>query len=384
MSDFTRRDFLKTGAALAAASAIPSFATSCTGKKGPVRVKDGGKITMKYYPYVNQLAHTFTISGFSRDVTKVMMVELTYEGVTGYGEGSMPPYMVGQTEETVSAFFEKVDLSQFSSPFLIDDILTYVDGIAPGMSIAKCAIDIALHDLVGKLMNQPLYNIFGYNPEKTKYTSYTIGMDTREVIIQKTLEAEPYKILKVKLGSTEENDKMIVSTIREVTDKPMVVDANQGWKDKYYALDMIYWLKERGIQMVEQPMPKNIYDEMAWVTERSPLPTYGDESCQRLVDVPKLHGVFNGINIKLIKCTGLREANKMITTARALGMNVMIGCTTETSCSCSAAAQLTPMVDFADIDGLLLITNDCFDGVKVIDGKLTLNDRPGHGAVKIA
>ena len=208
-------------------------------------------------------------------------------------------------------------------------------------------------------------------------------MDTKEVIIQKTLEAEPYKILKVKLGSTEENDKMIVSTIREVTDKPIVVDANQGWKDKHYALEMIHWLHERGIQMIEQPMPKNVYDDMAWVTENSPLPTYGDESCQRLSDVTRLHGVFDGINMKLIKCTGLREANKMIVTARALGMNVMIGCTTETSCACSAAAQISPMVDFADIDGNLLISNDPFTGMKVVDGKITLTDLPGLGVTKL-
>ena len=341
---------------------------------------------MKFYPYVNELAHTFTISGFSRDTTTVMMVELTYEGVTGYGEGSMPPYMIGQNQETCSAFLAKVQegISKFNDPFMVEDILAWVDSIEPGMSCPKCAVDIALHDLCGKLLGMPLWRLWGYDPAKTPCTSYTIGMDTKEVIIQKTLEAEPYKILKVKLGSTEENDKMIVNTIREVTDKPMVVDANQGWKDKKYALDMICWLKEKGIQMVEQPMPKTVYDDMAWVTENSPLPTYADESCQRLVDVPKLKGVFTGINIKLIKCTGLHEANKMITTARALGMDVMIGCTTETSCSCSAAALVSPMVDFADIDGLLLITNDCFDGMKVIDGKLTLNDRPGIGAVKIA
>ena len=291
--------------------------------------------------------------------------------------------MTGQTVETASDFLRKVDLSRFNDPFMTDDILDYVDGIAPGMSCAKCGVDIALHDLIGRLCGLPLWRMWGYNPDKTPCTSYTIGMDTREKIIEKTLEAEPFRILKVKLGSTEENDKMIISTIREVTDKPIVIDANQGWKDKYYALDMIGWLQERGIQMIEQPMPKDVYDDMAWITERSPLPTYGDESCQRLEDVSRLKGVFSGINIKLIKCTGLREANKMITAARSLGMNVMIGCTTETSCACSAAAQLSPKVDFADIDGNLLLSNDCFDGMKVVDGKITLNDKPGIGVTKI-
>ena len=196
MSNISRRGFLKTTAALAATAALPSVIASC----GKTRtVAKSGKMTLRYTPYLNELEHTFTISGFSRNTTPTILVEISYEGITGYGESALPPYMTGQTVETASAFFEQVDLSQFSSPFLIDDILTYVDGIAPGMSCAKCGIDLALHDLVGKLLNAPLYNIWGYNPDKTPYTSYTIGMDTKEVIIQKTLEAEPYKILKVKL-----------------------------------------------------------------------------------------------------------------------------------------------------------------------------------------
>lgn len=382
MSPLSRRSFLKSAAAAAAVGAVPVLGTGCSSR--PVcPPPPGGRLSMRFYPHDNELAHTFTISGFSRDVTHAVLVEISYEGVTGYGEAALPPYMTGQTVETASDFLRKVDLSRFNDPFMTDDILDYVDGIAPGMSCAKCGVDIALHDLIGRLCGLPLWRMWGYNPDKTPCTSYTIGMDTREKIIEKTLEAEPYRILKVKLGSTEENDKMIISTIREVTDKPIVIDANQGWKDKYYALDMIGWLQEQGIQMIEQPMPKDVYDDMAWITERSPLPTYGDESCQRLEDVSRLKGVFSGINIKLIKCTGLREANKMITVARSLGMNVMIGCTTETSCACSAAAQLSPKVDFADIDGNLLLSNDCFDGMKVVDGKITLNDKPGIGVTKI-
>ncbi len=384
MHDFSRRGFLKTSAAIAALGAMPSIATSCLRPTGtPHPAAKGGKLQMRFYHRENELAHTFTISGFSRDVTQIILVEISYEGVTGYGEAALPPYMAGQTVETATAFLNKVDLSRFDDPFMTDDILEYVDAIEPGMSCAKCGVDIALHDLIGKLCGLPLWRMWGYNPDKTPCTSFTIGMDSREMIIQKTLEAEPYKILKVKLGSTEENDKMIISTIREVSGKPIVIDANQGWKDKYYALDMIHWLAERGVKMIEQPMPKNVYDDMAWITEQSPLPTYGDESCQRLADVAKLHGVFDGINIKLIKCTGLREARKMIETARGLGMNVMIGCTTETSCATSAAAQIAPKVDFADIDGNLLISNDCFDGMKIVDGKITLNDRPGIGVIKL-
>ena len=379
-----RRDFIKVSAAAAAAAALSPALASCGGfAGGKKRVGKGGPLKMSYYPYVVELQHTFTISGFSRDTTTVLLVEIEYDGVTGYGEAALPPYMVGQTLETASAFLDKVDLSQFSDPFEMDEILGYVDSLAEGMSCPKCGIDIALHDLVGKLLGKPLYKIWGFNAAKTPDTSFTIGMDTREVIIQKTKEAEPYNILKVKLGSTEADDKMIVETIREVTDKPIVVDANQGWKDKHYALDMICWLAERGIRFVEQPMPKTVYDEMAWVTEHSPLPTIADESCQRLADIRKLYGVFTGINIKLLKCTGLREAHRMVEAARALGMMLMIGCTTETSCAVSAMAQLAPVVDFADLDGNLLITNDCFSGMKIVNGKITLNDLPGIGVTKL-
>ena len=181
------------------------------------------------------------------------------------------------------------------------------------------------------------------------------------------------------MGSTEAEDKMIVETIREVTDKPIVVDANQGWKDRSQALDEIAWLAEQGVVMVEQPLPIDRLDDTAWLTERSPLPIFADESVQRLKDIPSLVGAFNGINIKLMKCTGMREAWKMLTLARSLGMKVMVGCMTETSCAVSAAAQLSPAVDFADLDGNLLISNDRFRGVQVISGKLTLPDAPGIG-----
>jgi L-alanine-DL-glutamate epimerase-like enolase superfamily enzyme len=146
---------------------------------------------------------------------------------------------------------------------------------------------------------------------------------------------------------------------------------------------MIHWLKEKQVVFVEQPMPKEQVEDMAWLTERSPLPTFGDEAVQRLWDVKKAHGVYNGINIKLMKSTGMREAHKMLTLARALDMKVMLGCMTETSCAISAASHLAPMVDFADLDGALLISNDVFDGTTIVDGKVTLTDRPGIGVKKL-
>ncbi|MCX6553096.1 MAG: dipeptide epimerase, partial [Acidobacteria bacterium] len=331
-------------------------------------------------PYTLQLKHVFTVAVNSRTTTAVMLTEVEYDGVVGYGEASMPPYL-GESHETATAFLSKVDLSRFSNPFELETILTAIDAIAPGNPAAKASVDIALHDLVGKLLKQPWYNIWGYDPAQAPVTTFTIGIDTPEVVKQKTKEAAEFKVLKIKLG--RDTDKAMVEAIRTVTDKPMSGDANQGWTDRQQALDMIGWLKERGFLYVEQPLPKERVEDLAWITERSPLPIIGDEGVQRLADVHKAHGVYTGINIKLMKSTGMREAQKMLQLARGLGLKVMLGCMTETSCGISAASHLSPMVDWADLDGALLISNDVFDGTKVVDGKVTLTGRPGIGAVKL-
>ncbi len=374
-----RRDFLKTSGILAGSAIAFGSSSSIIAKS--VNIKTGNsKMKLTFRPYTLELKHVFTIATSSRSTTPVMLTEIEYEGVTGYGEASMPPYL-GESQETAAKFLAKVDLSQFKDPFEMEKILDYVDSIEEGNKAAKAAVDIALHDLVGKLIGQPWYKIWGYDASLTPNTSYTIGIDTPEVVRQKVKEAEVYKVIKVKLG--RDTDKEMIETIRSVTDKPLVVDVNQGWKDKHFALEMIHWLKERGIEFVEQPMPKTQIDDMAWLTENSPIPTIADEALQRIPDVVKAYGVYSGINIKLMKCTGMREAHKMLDLARGLGMKVMIGCMTETSCAISAAAQLSPMCDWADLDGNLLIGNDIYDGVKVIDGKVILNDRPGIGIKKI-
>jgi len=339
-------------------------------------VKNLGKFTLRYRPYTLTLKHVFTVASASRSTTPVVLTELEFDGVTGYGEASMPPYL-GESHETVLAFLDKVDLSRFDDPFLAEDILSYVDDIAPGNTAAKAAIDIALHDLLGKIMGQPWHRIWGYDAAQTPHTSFTIGIDTAEVVRQKVREAEPYKLLKVKLGLN--TDKMMIETIREVTDKPLCVDVNQGWKQREEALEMAHWLAERGVIFLEQPMPKGQIDDNAWLTEHSPIPTVADEAVQRLQDVRKAFGVYHGINIKLMKCTGMREAHKMVELARALDMKVMLGCMTETSCAISAAAQLSPTVDWADLDGALLTSNDIFRGMEVVNGKVTLAAATGIG-----
>lgn len=384
-----RRDFLKKGAlAAAGAGLLGSGATLAKGleltddhKSVNFNVNGKARMHLSFEPYELKLKHVFTVSSFSRSTTPDVQVRIDYDGYTGYGEASMPPYL-GQTVESVCSFLKKVDLEQFPDPFCIDDILTYIDSLSDGDSAAKAAVDIALHDVVGKIIGAPWHRMLGLNPEKTPNTTYTIGIDTDEMVKLKTREvAGQFKILKVKLGTPR--DREMIRAIREVSDLPIAVDVNQGWKNKKKALDEIFWLKEQGIVMVEQPMPKEMLDANAWLTERSPLPTFADEAIQRLKDIPAVKGAYTGINIKLMKCTGMREAWKMMNYARAEGMKVMIGCMTETSCAIAAAAQLSPAVDFADLDGNLLIANDIFRGTTVVDGKITLNQLPGIGIEKI-
>ena len=375
-----RRDFLRTSALGAAGLSLAGL-PGCSSAPKPYRV--GGKERMKlsWMPYELQLQHTFTVASYSRTTTPDVQVRIDYDGYTGYGEASMPPYL-GQTVESVCSFLEKVRLEQFSDPFQLEEILAYVDSLSPGDTAAKAAVDIALHDLVGKLLSQPWYRLWGLNPAKAPDTTFTIGIDTPDVVREKTREcADRFNILKVKVGL--ENDEEMIRTIREVTDLPLAVDANQGWTDRSKALDEICWLAEQGVVMVEQPMPKECLDDIAWITERSPLPIFADEAIQRLADIPSVKGAYTGINIKLMKCTGMREAWKMVSYARAEGMRVMVGCMTETSCAVSAAAQFSPAVDFADLDGNLLITNDRFTGVTVEHGRLTLPDRPGIGLLPL-
>ena len=338
-----------------------------------------GKLKLDFYPYSLHLRHTFSVAGNTRGSTPAVMTQISYGGITAYGEASLPPYL-GETQRSVLDFLRKVDLSGFDDPFRLEEILGYVDSLDKGNNAAKASIDIALHDLVGKLLGKPLYSLWGLSPEKASFTSFTIGIDTPLNVKMKIKEASGFKVLKVKLGSG--NDMEIIRAVREVTGVPLFVDVNQGWNDRHEALEMIFRLKEQGAVLVEQPLHSSKIDDMAWLTENSPLPTIADEACRRLPDVAKVRGVYSGINIKLMKSTGLREAQKMITVAKALGMKIMIGCMTETSCAVSAAAQLSPLADWTDLDGNLLIDNDLFEGVKAENGRIVLSDRPGIGIIK--
>ncbi len=376
-----RRDFLRTAALSAAAVAVAPISISAFGQPTKQTTRSG-RMNLSFEPYELRLRHAFNLAKNQRTTTPGVQVRVECDGIVGYGEASMPPYL-GENVQSVCDFLSQVDLTQFD-PFAMEDIHAYLDSIAPNNRAAKASVDIALHDLTGKIMGQPWYKIWGLNPATTPNTSITISyQQDPEEMRREIEETEGFRVVKVKMGVG--HDKEIVEELRKVSDVPICVDANQGWSDKQHALDMCKWLADQNCLFVEQPMPKEQHADTAWVRERSPLPLIADESLQRLGDVTRMAEAFDGINIKLMKSTGLHEAYKMAVLAKALGMKVMLGCMTETSCAVTAAAQLSPMVDYADLDGNLLIANDIFDGIKIVDGKVTIpQDRPGIGVVPVA
>lgn len=341
-----------------------------------VKNVSAGDVVLRYYPYELKLNHSFNLATMSRTTTPGVQVEIEMDSIIGYGEASMPPYL-GESVESVMTFLGQIDPSRLNNPFAFEKIHAYLDSIAPGNRAAKAAVDIALHDLTGKMMGRPWYQIYGIDEEKAPCTSFTISNDTPEIVAQKMAEAEPYKIWKVKMGVP--GDRQLIETIRLHTDRPLCVDANQGWKSREEALENILWLADKGVVFVEQPLDKNDLEGHAWLRERSPLPIIADEAVQTSADIPALAEAYDGINIKLMKCGGLHDAYKMAAMAKAMGMKVMIGCMTETSCAVSAAAQLAGLADWVDLDGNLLISNDLFDGMKIIDGRVSVSPLPGIG-----
>lgn len=316
-----------------------------------------------------------------RTHTNAVLTELRLDGLMGYGEAAMPPYY-GETQASAAAFLDQATqiLRSARYPFDIPVLLEKIDALAPGNHAAKAAVDIALHDLWGKLENRPVWQLLGdIEPEQMPLTSFTIGMDSPEMLRQKVGEAAGFKILKIKLGSAD--DRAIIRTVREVSDLPIYADANQGWTDREAALDLIHWLAEQNVQLIEQPTPKDDLDLAAWLTARSPLPIIADESFQRLADLDRIAGAFHGLNIKLMKCTGLAEGYRIAQAARRRGLKIMLGCMTETSCGIQAAAQIAPLCNFADLDGCWLIRNNPFLEPALVDGKIRLPAAAGLGLV---
>jgi len=323
------------------------------------------------------LQHTWTISRNSSDYKDNVFVRITKDGVTGYGEAA-PNVRYGEdnlmTTDRINAvrhLFDQYDLWQFT------ELKDAIFGAITDQNCARCALDIAIMDWIGKKLNVPLYKYFGLDKNKTAVTSYSIGIDTPEVIKQKIREAEPYPILKIKVGS--DHDEAIMDTVRSVTDKVIRVDANEGWKTKEVALQKIKWLKTMGVEFVEQPMPADMLEDTRWLRERVDMPLVADEAVKTAADIPKLATAYDGINIKLMKAGGIQEAMRMIQLAKAMNLKIMLGCMIESSIAIAAAAHLTPLVDWADLDGNLLIREDPFSGLQNDKGKIILNDQPGLG-----
>jgi L-alanine-DL-glutamate epimerase-like enolase superfamily enzyme len=329
-------------------------------------------LSLTYKPIRLNLKHAWTIARGSSEYKDNIVVQVENDGITGYGEVA-PNVRYGESPESTMEVLERaVPLFAKWDPWQFVDLGHAIQELDAAQTAAKAALDIALMDWVTKSLDVPMYRYLGLDKAKAPMTSFSIGIDAPEIIKQKVQEAEEYPLLKVKLGG--DRDEEIISTIRSVTDKPLFVDANEGWKDKQEALEKVQWLEPQGVQIIEQPMPADMLD-------KSTLPIIADESVKTGRDIPLLAKAFDGINIKLMKSGGLQEALRMIGLARAMDLKVMLGCMVETSIAISAAASISPLVDYADLDGNLLITNDPYEGVEVHDGQLMLNDRPGTGAV---
>ena len=323
--------------------------------------------------------HPFAIARGSTNGYKRAWVRLVDgDGQEGWGEAD-PSSFYGESLETVLKAFERLGPHLPHDPFDLEAAEARWAQVLPKNWSARAALSAALHDLVGKSLGQPLWRLWGLDPKKAPLSSFTIGLDTTEKIRDKVREAKAYPILKIKLGT--DRDEEILKTIRDATDKPIRVDANAGW-DVTRAKQMIPRLKEFGVEFLEQPLVPEDLDglvEVRRVAAKHNIPIVVDESCLVAADIPRLAGRADGINIKLAKCGSLREALRMIATARAHSMLVMVGCMIETSLGITAAAHFTPLVDAADLDGAALTVDDPFAGATIDEGQIRLPTEPGLG-----
>ena len=323
------------------------------------------------------LQHTWTTTMSSSAYRDTLHVAYTRDGITGHGEGA-PIVRYHEDAEGARQAVESVrDLVLAADPMHFSNLMADVFKRVPGDWAGKSAIDIAVMDWVGQKLGIPLYAWFGLDPADTPLTTFSIGIDTPEITRQKTREAADYPILKVKVGLA--TDEPTIEAVRSVTNKKLRVDANEGWKDKEEAVRKINWLEQHGVEFIEQPMPAEMIEETRWVRSRVHIPIIADEACQRASDIPKLKEAFDGVNVKLDKAGGILQAKRMIDIAKSLGMRTMLGCMVSSYVTVTAAAHLSPLVDYADLDGNLLIANDPFHGVRVEKGKLILPNRPGLG-----
>jgi len=366
-----RRSFLKTASAAPAAGLVAGQAAAADSK--PAFTTEIKRLNLQ---------HTWTTTMSSSQYRDTLHTAYTRDSITGHGEGAP---IVRYHEDATGAKKAADSLRDYllsANPMQFGKIMAEVFHRVPGEWAGKAAVDIALMDWVGQKLGIPLYSYFGLDPNDTPLTTFSIGIDTPEITKQKTLEAAEYPVLKVKVGLA--TDEPTIEAVRSVTKKPLRVDANEGWKDKEEAVRKINWLEKMGVEFIEQPLPAEMIEETRWIRSRVHIPIIADEACQRASDIPKLQDAFDGVNVKLDKSGGMLEAYRMIQIAKALGMKTMLGCMISSSVSVTAAAHLSPLVNYADLDGNLLISNDPFHGVRVEKGKLVLPDKPGLGLTRVA
>lgn len=323
------------------------------------------------------LRHTWTVATSSSTYRDTLHVAYTRDGVTGRGEGAPLARYQEDARSGQKALEPLRALITSADPWHFTKLMAEVFRRVEGQWAAKAAIDIALMDWIGQKLGVPLYRFLGLDPRDAPVTDFSIGIDTPEITRQKTREAADFPVLKIKVGLA--TDEETIAAVRSVTHKPLRVDANEGWKTKEEAVAKINWLEKQGVELVEQPLPAHMIEETRWVRGRVHLPLIADEACLHPADVPRLAEAFDGVNVKLDKCGGILEARRMIELARSLGMKTMLGCMISSSVSVTAAAHLSPLVDYADLDCNLLIANDPWVGVRVEKGKLILPSGPGLG-----
>jgi L-Ala-D/L-Glu epimerase len=321
------------------------------------------------------LAETFTIARESREEEEVLYVELEHEGVVGHGECSPVDYW-GETTETARAFLEE------EAPALLGDDPRRLEWISQrmrereGEQAAKCALDAALHDWIGKRLGQPVWRLFGLDPDPPP-TSFTIGIDTVEGTIDKTRRAQGFEVLKIKVGGPD--DLARLQAVRENTTARIRIDGNEGWTLET-ARELMPQLADWGVEFVEQPFPAGDIDAYLALRELEPrVPVVIDEGCRDLRDVAPIARYADGINIKLTKAGGLREALRMVAAARALDLKIMLGCMVESQLAVAHAVQISPLVDYADLDGHLLLAESPYEGLRLENGRVLPSDEPGLG-----
>jgi L-alanine-DL-glutamate epimerase-like enolase superfamily enzyme len=320
--------------------------------------------------------HPFTIARGGASGHRAVWVRLAdADGVEGWGEAA-PSRYYGETADTVLAALSVIEPLLPPGPFGLENADAAMLRVLRGDASARVAVSAALHDLAGKRLGAPLWKLWGLDPARAPRSSFTIGLDAPEVVKAKVREAAPYPILKIKAGTPD--DEAILRAVRDVTDKPLRVDANAGWSVKQ-ALARLPLLEEMGVELLEQPVAPDDLEGLAAVHRAARVPIVADEACRTAADIPRLAGAVDGINIKLAKCGSLREALRMVAVARAHGLTVMVGCMIETSLGITAAAHLAPLADVVDLDGAALLERDPFRGASIDGGHVTLPAGPGLG-----